>query len=58
MSHLCYIKVMVNEKINKRVVVTLPIALLERLNEWCKKNFYTSYSIPVRIALEKMLSES
>lgn len=58
MKHLCYIIVMVNEKINKRVLVTLPIKLLERLNKWCVENSYTSYSIPVRIALEKMLSDS
>lgn len=49
---------MINEKINKRILVTLPIKLLERLNEWCKRNSYTSYSMPIRIALEKMLSES
>lgn len=58
MKHLCYIIVMINEKINKRILVTLPIKLLERLNEWCKRNSYTSYSMPIRIALEKMLSES
>lgn len=57
-KHLCYIIVMVNEKINKRIIVTLPIRLLERLNEWCKEHSYISYSMPIRIALEKMLSES
>lgn len=57
MKHLCYIIVMVNKNINKRVIVTLPVALLDRLNEWCKQNSYISYSMPVRIALERMLSQ-
>ena len=48
---------MINEKVNKRIAVTLPIVLLSRLNRFCVDNSYVRISDVVRIALEEFLKD-
>lgn len=56
-SHLCYIKVMINEKINKRITVTLPQILLTRLNKYCCLFGYVRFSTVIRLSIEEYLDK-